>query len=181
MKKVKLFTTIASLCLAVALMALGVYAATQASFNVGGSISFSATDVTGSWTWKVEIDESSTATAAFAEGVTTSGDFDDFIKDGENDGPVDVTGINVKVTAAGTVVLKITVSFTNTSSKTGTLTATKVTAENCTIADVAAVNWGAKDAANDTAEIVATVNYECQADTDLTATYNVKFEAKANA
>ena len=83
--------------------------------------------------------------------------------------------------AAGTVVLKITVSFTNTSSKTGTLTATKVTAENCTIADVAAVNWGAKDAANDTAEIVATVNYECQADTDLTATYNVKFEAKANA
>ena len=45
MKKVKLFTTIASLCLAVALMAFGVYAATSVTATVNGSISFVATDV----------------------------------------------------------------------------------------------------------------------------------------
>lgn len=42
MKKFKLFTTIASLCLAVALMAFGVYAATSASIGVTSSITFSA-------------------------------------------------------------------------------------------------------------------------------------------
>ena len=42
MKKIKLFTTIASLCLAVALMAFGVYAATSASIGVTSSITFSA-------------------------------------------------------------------------------------------------------------------------------------------
>jgi len=41
-KRVKLFTTIASLCLAVALMAFGVYAATQASFKITGSVTFTA-------------------------------------------------------------------------------------------------------------------------------------------
>lgn len=46
-KKVKLFTTIASLCLAVALMAFGVYAALQANLTVSGSIKFTATGVDG--------------------------------------------------------------------------------------------------------------------------------------
>lgn len=41
-KRVKLFTTIASLCLAVALMAFGVYAATTANFTVSGSVNFTA-------------------------------------------------------------------------------------------------------------------------------------------
>ena len=41
-KRVKLLTTIASLCLAVALMAFGVYAATTAGFNVTGTVSFTA-------------------------------------------------------------------------------------------------------------------------------------------
>ena len=44
-KKVKLFTTIASLCLAVALMAFGVYAATTVTATVSGKITFVATDV----------------------------------------------------------------------------------------------------------------------------------------
>lgn len=43
MKKFKLFTTIASLCLAVALMAFGVYAATQATVTVSSSVTFGAT------------------------------------------------------------------------------------------------------------------------------------------
>lgn len=39
-KRVKLLTTIASLCLAVALMAFGVYAATTASITVNSTVSF---------------------------------------------------------------------------------------------------------------------------------------------
>ena len=41
-RKFKLFATIASLCLSVALMAFGVYAATQATYNVSSSVSFVA-------------------------------------------------------------------------------------------------------------------------------------------
>ena len=40
MKKFKLFTTIASMCLAVALMAFGVYAATNATFGVFSNIKY---------------------------------------------------------------------------------------------------------------------------------------------
>mgnify|MGYP003457385742 CR=1 FL=1 len=49
-KRVKLSTTIASLCLAVALMAFGVYAAVQTSFTINSTISFTSTDVALSWT-----------------------------------------------------------------------------------------------------------------------------------
>ena len=41
-KRVKLLTTIASLCLAVALMAFGVYAATSATLTVSGTVNFTA-------------------------------------------------------------------------------------------------------------------------------------------
>lgn len=44
-KRVKLFTTIASLCLAVALMAFGVYAATQAKFSVSSTVAFESKTV----------------------------------------------------------------------------------------------------------------------------------------
>ena len=44
-KRAKIITTIASLCLAVALMAFGVYAATQVTFNVTTKVSFEVEDV----------------------------------------------------------------------------------------------------------------------------------------
>lgn len=44
-RKFKLITSVASLCLAVALMAFGVYAATAPSVTVNGTVSFSATNV----------------------------------------------------------------------------------------------------------------------------------------
>ena len=44
-KKMKLFSTIASLCLAVALMAFGVYAATTVNYTVGGTVSYTMNDV----------------------------------------------------------------------------------------------------------------------------------------
>ena len=54
MKKVKLFTTIASLCLAVALMAFGVYAATTSmNLGVSGNIQFNATGLDGTWTYDI--------------------------------------------------------------------------------------------------------------------------------
>ena len=50
-KRFKLITTIASLCLAVALMAFGVYAATNASFTVTSTINFSTSgDLVGTAT-----------------------------------------------------------------------------------------------------------------------------------
>ncbi len=48
-KRVKLLTTIASLCLAVALMAFGVYAAYDATLTVNGTFSFKTDKVSGSW------------------------------------------------------------------------------------------------------------------------------------
>lgn len=44
-KRLKLFSTIASLCLAVALMAFGVWAATKATFKATSTVSFSSTTV----------------------------------------------------------------------------------------------------------------------------------------
>ena len=41
-RKFKLFATVASLCLSVALMAFGVYAATSVTYTVSGSVSFAA-------------------------------------------------------------------------------------------------------------------------------------------
>lgn len=44
-KKIKLFSTIASLCLAVALMAFGVWAATTSAYTVKSQVKFAASDV----------------------------------------------------------------------------------------------------------------------------------------
>ena len=44
-RKFKLFATIASLCLSVALMGFGVYAATQVTYNVTGTVTYNMIDV----------------------------------------------------------------------------------------------------------------------------------------
>ena len=44
-RKFKLFATVASLCLSVALMAFGVYAAAQVTYNVKGTVSYTANNV----------------------------------------------------------------------------------------------------------------------------------------
>ena len=53
MKKVKLFATIASLCLAVAVLCFGVFSATQISYTIGGTISYEVNDVFVQITTKV--------------------------------------------------------------------------------------------------------------------------------
>ena len=52
-KNFKLFSTISSLCLAVALMAFGVWAATQSTFKVTSKVSFTSNDVMVQWSAKV--------------------------------------------------------------------------------------------------------------------------------
>lgn len=52
-KRAKIITTIASLCLAVALMAFGVYAAANATLGITSSVKFLATDVKVTWTYSV--------------------------------------------------------------------------------------------------------------------------------
>ncbi len=44
-RKIKVFSAIASLCLAVALMAFGVYAATQVTYTLSGSVTYTTNDV----------------------------------------------------------------------------------------------------------------------------------------
>lgn len=53
-RKFKLFATVASLCLSVALMAFGVYAATSVSYSVNGTVSYTMTDVLVTVTMKTE-------------------------------------------------------------------------------------------------------------------------------
>ncbi len=52
-RKFKLFATVASLCLSVALMAFGVYAATTVTYTVSGSVTFTS-QLAVTWTGKVE-------------------------------------------------------------------------------------------------------------------------------
>ena len=51
-RKFKLFATLASLCLSVALMAFGVYAATNVTYNVTSTVSFAA-QVAGQFSWEI--------------------------------------------------------------------------------------------------------------------------------
>ncbi len=74
-RKFKLFATVASLCLSVALMAFGVYAATKVTYTVSGSVSFSANV---NCTWEV--------TATYGDGTT----------------PVDTTGATASHTFQAT-------------------------------------------------------------------------------
>lgn len=64
-KNFKLFSTIASLCLAVALMAFGVWAATSVSLGVTSKVSFTVSDVFVNITGKATLGGEDVASAAF--------------------------------------------------------------------------------------------------------------------
>ena len=68
-RKFKLFATVASLCLSVALMAFGVYAASTVTYTVSGSVTYTMTDVLVKLTTKTEYvtDEH----AGYADGAVT--------------------------------------------------------------------------------------------------------------
>ncbi len=72
-RRIKIFSAIASLCLAVALMAFGVYAAIAVDYTVSGSVSYTVDDVLVHVNMKVEQLENSTkgyADVAVATGLT---------------------------------------------------------------------------------------------------------------
>ena len=68
-RKFKLFATVASLCLAVALMAFGVYAASKVDYNLNGSVTYEVKDVYVTITTAVDYYTGSTDGYANAEAV----------------------------------------------------------------------------------------------------------------
>ncbi len=100
-KRVKLLTTIASLCLAVALMAFGVYAATTISAEVNSTISFTSSDIAGKW----EVTVTGAGTLAKTTVIDSSASTDDEVS-GDQD---------VALTFSKTVTsAEYTITFTNT-------------------------------------------------------------------
>ena len=72
MKKFKLFTTIASMCLAVALMAFGVYAATNATFGVSSNIKYTVSgNIGGTLTVNSYASKDGTTIAEGAQAMET--------------------------------------------------------------------------------------------------------------
>ena len=53
-KGLKIATTVASLCLSVALLAFGVYAATSSTLTINSTVTFTSQDVQVLWEWSVE-------------------------------------------------------------------------------------------------------------------------------
>ena len=72
-RKFKLFATVASLCLSVALMAFGVYAATSATYNVNSTVSFDAINVAVEWKGNAYKDTERAATWEAENTYTTNG------------------------------------------------------------------------------------------------------------
>ena len=68
-RKFKLFATVASLCLCFALMAFGVYAATNVKYTASGSVSYTVSDVKADFT--LTVNKGSTKGTKRDAGVTT--------------------------------------------------------------------------------------------------------------
>lgn len=75
-KGFRIATTVASLCLAVALLAFGVYAATSSTLTINSTVSFTSQDVQVLWGWSVE-GGSLTAANSDSYQTTAEGTVDD--------------------------------------------------------------------------------------------------------
>lgn len=124
-KRLKLFSTIASLCLAVALMAFGVWAATSVGFNVSNKVSFTASANVKAKVWHTTSVAKCTQTGAKADTSETTPDFELTGSESEDGGQayqVD-KGIelgNVTLTATSGAVEQMTYSYTITIKNTAT-------------------------------------------------------------
>ena len=169
-KRVKLLTTIASLCLAVALMAFGVYAAAEdLEKTVSGSISYTATGVDGSWTWEAEITKGS-ATFANGEITVTSEDYAEW--DGEGDLLAIVLGTNADVT------IEVTGSFTTTSGSSNGATLS-ITDNSSTGVNVDTETGSAPASGASAGTVTATITYTAGSDanTNQRASWSITFVA----
>lgn len=113
-KGLKLATTIASLCLAVALMAFGVYAATSSTLSINSTVTFTSQDVQVFWEWSVSGGSLTTATTGEyqteAEGTT-------------DDKDVGLGTINFVTTSEAGKTITYTIKCTNTGAKSVNVTA----------------------------------------------------------
>ena len=129
-KKIKLFTTIASLCLAVALMAFGVYAATQVTYNVNGTVQYTMDAVLVDVSTTIEKSDLKNAPADFTAAAleahvdvdwvdagftVTAGNYQTYDEDTKlaDDTKKDVTLDNIVYDFAESSVYKVTVTVTN--------------------------------------------------------------------
>ena len=114
-KRVKLLTTIASLCLAVALMAFGVYAANSVNLTASGKVTFTSTDISGAWSLAVAVENGTpNAPTATITGETA-------------------TIPNVLITdISQECVITLTATFTNSSTTGATLAAPTINAADGT-------------------------------------------------
>ena len=108
-KRVKLFTTIASLCLAVALMAFGVYAATNLSFNVSNTVSFTATALVRAKVWHETSTTKCTASTPLAN-TTEAAPFKEY--NGSESTGTELPIGDVTLTATTSVAEQMTYSYT---------------------------------------------------------------------
>ena len=117
-KKIKIFSTIASLCLAVALMAFGVYAATSISFTTTSKVSFKATDIAGYWSLEISGGDYNQESGKYKTGNDVR--IAETAADAKGDQPlVEVKDIeDIELSAAANEVT-YTITFTNTSTQVG--------------------------------------------------------------
>ena len=114
-KGFKIATTVASLCLAVALLAFGVYAATSSTLSINSTVSFTSQDVQVIWEWSVEGGSLTTA---------TSGEYETTVEGAVDDKDVNLGTVNF-VTNAGEAgkTITYTISCTNNGAKSVKVTA----------------------------------------------------------
>ena len=162
-RKFKLITSVASLCLAVALMAFGVYAATAPSVTVTGSVSFAASNVLASY--KVEEHAAATEIAEASYTVNKEGSFTTTTSDA--DGAVTATLSELKLDD-----VKLTASYRFTiTSDFAADSAAKVVVKVTAPADVDANGIVEKTTYSVTAN--AEGNYELAGGASLVVTYTI--------
>ena len=156
-KGLKIATTVASLCLAIALLTFGVYAATSSTLSINSTVSFTSKDVQVLWEWSVSGGSLTTA---------TTGDYQTTAEGAVDDKDVTLGTVNF-VTNNGDAgkTIKYTIKCTNTGAKPVAITAPTAGLfagdENLTIVyttNGAGTTW--TDITLDTAETTKTVIYE---------------------
>ena len=163
--KAKLVSTIAAFCLVLALMVVGVLAATSATVNIGGTISFTAQDVVGS----VSISSSGDQASAISGSQSFNA---------ENDDPltIDLTGkalTFVKAADDTPATITVTLTINNASTERGMLvecTTLPALSEqsNVTLTNIQYTNGGKPTALTQGTEF--TIAKATNAETSTTAT-----------
>ena len=113
-KGFKIAITAASLCLSVALLVFGVYAATSSTLTINSTVTFTSQDVQVLWEWSVEGGNLTSANADSYQ-TTAEGTVDD------KDVSIGSVTFDTKTTAGKTI--KYTIKCTNTGSKSVNITA----------------------------------------------------------